>query len=136
LIETIAGQGTRTMAYPAGDDSARTHSDFTYSCCPDGKMNFYWSVIHGDRRWSQSYLPGLRPAFRGEIWLGLSGDGSPTFKYEGHCFPSIEVYSHGNGTPVFQRLNDAPMSATWIPLSTRHCDEHDGTLGAGVQAGG
>jgi hypothetical protein len=121
----------------AGDDSARTHSDFTYSCCPDGKMDFSWSVIHGDRRLFQSYIPGLRPAFRGAIWLGSSSDGSPTFKYEGQCFPSIEVYEHGNGTAVFQRLNDAPSSAaTWIPGAIRRCDEHGGTLGPGVVEAG
>ena len=66
---------------------------------------------------------------------GIDRQWFSNLQVRGHCFPSIEVYSHGNGTPVFQRLNDAPMSATWIPFATRHCDEHDGTLGAGVQAG-
>jgi len=109
----------------AGDASAETHSDFWYSCCDEGRMKFSWSVIHGDSQFWQSYVPGMRPAFRGDFWLGLDDQGGATAKYEGHCFPSVEAYQ-GDGKPLFRMVAAAPSSATWFPGATRHCDEHDG----------
>lgn len=108
-----------------GDVQADPQNNFWYSCCDEGRMKFSWSVIHGDRRTVQDFVPGMRPAFRGDFWLGLDGNGSPTAKYEGHCFPSVEAYQ-SDGKPLFQMVAAAPSSATWIPGATRHCDEHDG----------